>query len=355
MSWHSFCAAVLAAAFLTACTSDSATSPEMPAEGEGLPSFAISDATHGKGSAHFFFLPPTVIPQPLVIPTFMGAFDPTINTVARVCEGTAACSSKAAIAVFTPTTGTGGSPLAKIRVNTSFQSYSAVWDTRKCQVGPCAFQPSSSYRLHVYAVTGTGAEVEIGFADLEVRALGGPPGPLDLVGYSPLFIGLPYIIAYRIEKGLSLGATVKGLTKSGLLVSIASKDAGGFAADVDADADGAYAFTGVPLGTYTITFTDKPSCIVGTVGVVVDVIGEIEAKSIKLTACQVIDSDKDGLSDGDEVNKHHTNPQNPDTDADGLTDGEEVLRFSTDPLMADTDGDGALDGQDLDPLDPNTQ
>ena len=36
------------------------------------------------------------------------------------------------------------------------------------------------------------------------------------------------------------------------------------------------------------------------------------------------DTDDDGLSDGAEVNTHHTDPLNPDTDGDGLKDGAEV-------------------------------
>ena len=38
----------------------------------------------------------------------------------------------------------------------------------------------------------------------------------------------------------------------------------------------------------------------------------------------------------------------PDTDGDGLTDGEEVLRHSTDPQKSDTDGDGYVDKEELD-------
>ena len=32
------------------------------------------------------------------------------------------------------------------------------------------------------------------------------------------------------------------------------------------------------------------------------------------------DTDGDGLTDGDEVDEHATNPNNPDTDGDGLND-----------------------------------
>ena len=52
------------------------------------------------------------------------------------------------------------------------------------------------------------------------------------------------------------------------------------------------------------------------------------------------DTDRDGLSDGDEVRRYHTNPRRPDTDHDGLTDSAEVGRYRTDPRKRDTDRDG---------------
>jgi hypothetical protein len=72
-----------------------------------------------------------------------------------------------------------------------------------------------------------------------------------------------------------------------------------------------------------------------------------------------VDSDGDGLLDGDEINVHGTNPLDPDTDDDGLTDGDEVNVHGTDPLDGDTDDDGLNDGDEVnvyhtDPLDPDT-
>lgn len=61
------------------------------------------------------------------------------------------------------------------------------------------------------------------------------------------------------------------------------------------------------------------------------------------------DSDGDGLSDGDEVNRYRTDPTRADTDNDLLEDGEEVRR-GTNPLLRDTDGDGIDDAFDPDPL-----
>ena len=55
------------------------------------------------------------------------------------------------------------------------------------------------------------------------------------------------------------------------------------------------------------------------------------------------DTDGDGLSDGDEVFRHGTDPNQSDTDGDGLSDSAEVLAGAN-PLDADEDGDGIPDG-----------
>ena len=68
-----------------------------------------------------------------------------------------------------------------------------------------------------------------------------------------------------------------------------------------------------------------------------------------------VDSDNDGLSDGDEVKIYGTNPLNPDTDMDGLDDGDEGYNGTFyknygiyfDPFSPDTDGNGVLDGDEL--------
>ncbi|MEM6639663.1 MAG: S8 family serine peptidase, partial [Pseudomonadota bacterium] len=57
-----------------------------------------------------------------------------------------------------------------------------------------------------------------------------------------------------------------------------------------------------------------------------------------------VDTDGDGLSDGDEVNVFQTDPGNVDTDGDNLSDGAEVNQFGTDPTVLDSDGDGLADG-----------
>ncbi|HKJ39992.1 MAG TPA: hypothetical protein VJ972_14545, partial [Anaerolineales bacterium] len=65
------------------------------------------------------------------------------------------------------------------------------------------------------------------------------------------------------------------------------------------------------------------------------------------TDALVADTDKDGLTDGDEVNLYKTNPLAMDTDEDGLLDGEEVQIYLTNPLASDTDVDTLSDGLEI--------
>ncbi len=57
------------------------------------------------------------------------------------------------------------------------------------------------------------------------------------------------------------------------------------------------------------------------------------------------DTDRDNLTDSDELNRYHTDPLLEDTDGDGLTDYDDVkLGFS--PLLKDTDGNGIIDSEE---------
>jgi lipoprotein-anchoring transpeptidase ErfK/SrfK len=89
-----------------------------------------------------------------------------------------------------------------------------------------------------------------------------------------------------------------------------------------------------------------------------------------------IDSDNDGLSDHDEINKYFTDQNNPDTDGDGFDDGKEIkygfsprfpdkkklisvdsdndelndlweINLGTNLLNADSDNDGHTDGEEV--------
>ena len=68
--------------------------------------------------------------------------------------------------------------------------------------------------------------------------------------------------------------------------------------------------------------------------------------------CTRQDTDKDGLSDYDEVSWtmsswHTTDPNDADSDDDGLSDGEEEIIYGTSPNSKDSDGDGIPDKDDL--------
>ena len=58
------------------------------------------------------------------------------------------------------------------------------------------------------------------------------------------------------------------------------------------------------------------------------------------------DSDGDGIADGDERYRYHSNPAKYDTDDDGLGDGDE-LRIGSSLISADTDSDGLTDAEEL--------
>ncbi|HEX3287160.1 MAG TPA: hypothetical protein VHT50_21505 [Mycobacterium sp.] len=55
------------------------------------------------------------------------------------------------------------------------------------------------------------------------------------------------------------------------------------------------------------------------------------------------DKDADGVSDQDEINIYHSDPNNSDTDGDRVNDGNEVNNEKSNPTSTDTDGDGLSD------------
>ncbi|MCA9984519.1 MAG: FHA domain-containing protein, partial [Anaerolineales bacterium] len=81
------------------------------------------------------------------------------------------------------------------------------------------------------------------------------------------------------------------------------------------------------------------------------------ATALYLTAQAEGDDDNDGLSNNQEA-ALGTQPDNPDTDGDGLSDGEEVNRYGTQPKNIDTDGDGLVDGAEVEagtsPINPDS-
>lgn len=59
-----------------------------------------------------------------------------------------------------------------------------------------------------------------------------------------------------------------------------------------------------------------------------------------------VDTDEDGLSDGDEFYKYESNPLVADTDNDGVIDGNEII-LGTNPNDTDTDKDLIVDGEEF--------
>lgn len=136
----------------------------------------------------------------------------------------------------------------------------------------------------------------------------------------------------------------------------------------------------VLLGAAGIFFTNRAiavqrqatqTAVAERTGIAVVVAGTAQAQTataewitnsnLALTATAVWldeDDDKDGLSNGAELNEYGTLPGVRDTDGDGLDDGQEVNTYSTSPLEPDSDGDGVKDGDEvskgLDPKNPDT-
>jgi hypothetical protein len=106
--------------------------------------------------------------------------------------------------------------------------------------------------------------------------------------------------------------------------------------------------------TYTISGLDEGRRYYFSVTVYDDVGNESTYSNEVYTVVRSADSDKDGLSDTDEINFYATNPLSTDTDRDGAGDGLEVAHGS-DPLdvlsipycAADFDQDGDVSSMDM--------
>ncbi len=71
-----------------------------------------------------------------------------------------------------------------------------------------------------------------------------------------------------------------------------------------------------------------------------------EIKNDTVLFGESVDTDRDSLPDTQEQ-QLGTSASIADTDKDGLSDGEEVLVWKTNPLNPDTDGDGYVDGDEV--------
>ena len=94
----------------------------------------------------------------------------------------------------------------------------------------------------------------------------------------------------------------------------------------------------------------RPAHEVAVAGGVIDSDGDglLDSKESEIgTEPYDPDTDKDGLTDGEEINTYKTDPLNPDTDWDGLMDGPEVHKHKTNPLVRDTDKGNVADGHEV--------
>ncbi len=134
-------------------------------------------------------------------------------------------------------------------------------------------------------------------------------------------------VASALTLQTELNTPVSGLMsgsdadKDALTYSIASNPAKG-TVKINSASTGSFTYTPSTGFTGTDSFTYKVSD------------GKASSSAATITIkVGTIDTDKDGLSDTDEINVYKTDPQNPDTDGDGFSDGIEVAQgFSpTDP------------------------
>jgi hypothetical protein len=145
------------------------------------------------------------------------------------------------------------------------------------------------------------------------------------------------------EDGLSDGDEVLNIGTSPLLP--------------DTDGDGVLDGDEVLQGTNPL---DPNSVLAGTNAAVDVPVAEPDAQAPEeapAAPANPLDSDGDGLEDAIEY-ELGTDPFDPDTDKDGLTDGDEYYIYATGTRNPDTDGDGVLDGDEIangtDPNDPNS-
>jgi hypothetical protein len=126
--------------------------------------------------------------------------------------------------------------------------------------------------------------------------------------------------------------------------------------------------TAVASGTVVIQATNDGAASIATANVVLssadsdgDGIPDDSEIALGLDPHNPVDAqedfDRDNLSNLREF-QLGTDLRNRDTDGDGLSDGDEVNRYHTNPLLPDTDGDGIRDGLEIqtgsDPLDANS-
>ena len=113
--------------------------------------------------------------------------------------------------------------------------------------------------------------------------------------------------------------------------------------ELSGDINGQMIMAQLPVGEHTIRMEYVKNAFLSST------VDRVSIDNLKFVAPDM-DSDNDGLTNGEESDIYGTDPMNADSDGDGVSDGEEVSKNSN-PMNADSDGDGVNDGQDLFPND----
>jgi hypothetical protein len=163
--------------------------PTAPARAPvGAPLATISDASHGGGPSHFYFLPP-VVKQPA---SFGGTFDAALSPTVVVCQ-LSGPTCGATVATFT----TAGSGPSTVKLDAAGEKYKVNFQTQLYSLSP-----SQTYRISVYS-----GSVLLGYSDLKVVSSGGDVKSVDQNAYAVVKNGSNLSIAFRIEQGIP-GAVV---------------------------------------------------------------------------------------------------------------------------------------------------
>lgn len=172
---------VLAAALVLAC-GEIVDAPMDPLQAD------ISDAIHGDGNRHFYFLPP-LVPAPSPGGIFDGTYDPKV----QICAWNESECTDPLVAEFTTTTGPGSET---IRVDDDAEHYIVNWHS-----GDYDLDPATTYRINVLVGT-----LLVGYADVDVVSSGRELRNVNTGEYVGLLNGRTLPIRFRLESGVMCGA-----------------------------------------------------------------------------------------------------------------------------------------------------
>lgn len=179
--------ALVAATLLAACD-ESPVDPPLASQPPPIAA-TISDAVHGGGNPHFFFLPPMV-----ESPAPTGTFDGTLDPVVEICvwDG-AACGP--ILARYNSETGPGSET---VRMDAADGQYMVSWHTDDVlERFPIEPEAGESYRIRVLV----GPSL-LGYADVQVVSSGGQLKNVETGEYIPLLDGRTLPIKFRLEEGV---------------------------------------------------------------------------------------------------------------------------------------------------------